>query len=87
MDGMFRWGICELFNNEIVQKIVYKTQKYSTQDEIFKEITPDGLKVFMALYILMSLVRQPLLQSFWTKHVSVPTPYFKHIMTHIMIPA
>ncbi|KAJ8883264.1 hypothetical protein PR048_015106 [Dryococelus australis] len=80
-DNSSRAAIFLLYlNDNIVEHIVEQTNKYGSSDSTLVSTTSDEFRVYLALLILMGIVQKPTLQSYWSKEVTVDTPYFRSVM-------
>ena len=72
MEGMLRREVFELlFNDELVQIIILKTNKYGATNRNFIKITEDELKVYIALNILISIIQKFTEQNYWSIDIGV----------------
>lgn len=67
-------------NDNVVDHIVTETNKYGSSDNTFESTSADEFRVYIALLILMGIVQKPTIHSYWSKDVTVDTPYFRSVM-------
>ena len=72
-----------LLTDEIIKIIVDETNKYAgkKEKEKFENCTVDELWSFLALVILMGIVKKPTVKSYWSCDKILETPYFSKIMS------
>ncbi|KAF2879497.1 hypothetical protein ILUMI_26675 [Ignelater luminosus] len=80
----------KFMNDEIIDYITNETNKYankwsrtnsSSSRNVWKPLSSDELRIYLALVILESIVRKPEMRHYWSKNPILETPYFAKCMS------
>ncbi|KAF2893788.1 hypothetical protein ILUMI_12384 [Ignelater luminosus] len=75
----------KFINDEITDYITNETNKYankwyrtnsSSSRNVWKPLSSDELRIYLALVILQSIVRKPEMRHYWSKNPILETPFF-----------
>lgn len=65
------------YHQQVTEKDNYHHKKF---EEKWENTTPDEMKAYFALCVIMSQVRKPTIESYWSERSSIETPLFRKTM-------